>query len=92
MGALSREPDNFSTLELNRPSSAFQRGLELGHSHRLAQVITHPDCQALFAIALHGMGSNGYDVDRHGPGRGLSALCSHLRIARVASYPSISGI
>jgi hypothetical protein len=41
----------------NRPFPTFQRGVKLVHKYRLPEVITHPDREALFAIALHGMGS-----------------------------------
>jgi hypothetical protein len=47
--------------------SAFQGTLKLICPHRLAEVIVHPNLQALFTVALHGMGRQRYDVYRRLP-------------------------
>src|ERR1700722_1569301 len=56
---------------LNRPFSAFQRGLKFIRSYWLTEIIIHARCQALFAVALHCMGRHGDDVERQIPRTGV---------------------
>jgi hypothetical protein len=48
-------------------SNTLERNLKFRHLHGLAQVIIHSGCETLFAVALHGVSSQGDDINRLRP-------------------------
>jgi hypothetical protein len=48
---------------VHRDLPTLQSGLKLSRPNRLAEVVIHPRGKALFAISLHGMGRQSYNVE-----------------------------
>ena len=67
-------------------SAALERGEQVVHADRLADVVVHAGGEARLAIALHGVGGHGDDAWT-APAASTAREC-----AAVASRPSISGI
>ena len=65
--------------------SAHQGRGKLGRPDRLADVVVHPRREARLAVAGHGVGGHGHDVQ-------LARRATGARMRRVASRPSSSGI
>ena len=52
---------------VHRDLPTLQSGLKLSHPNRLAEVVIHPRGKAFFAVSLHGVGRQSYNVERRFP-------------------------